>query len=105
MEYQNKEFTNKEFIDVDFSGSDFSGSVFINCSFLNCNLSNVKLEETRFQNILFKNCKIMGVNFSELNRLIIEMRFRSCLIEMCIFYDVDLKKSPLTNCQIFDGIN
>ena len=62
-----KNFYNFTFKGCDFTGSDISGSLFSECLIENSNFRLVKIFETQMHDVYFKECKIMGVDFTQIS--------------------------------------
>ncbi len=90
------------FIDCNISDSDLSNINFIECSFDKCNLSNSKLKNTMLNDVKFANCKLLGLNFSEINDLLLTLDFKNCLLNFSSFYKLKLKVVGFTNCSLHD---
>jgi fluoroquinolone resistance protein len=115
QEFENQVFKKESFVDLDlkhksfscivFDGCDLSRSHFkefrfLDCKFINCNLSLIKLDGCRLQEVYFENCKLVGVNFSQIDRMFLAVQFKKCLIGMSNFSVLDLKKTIFHECVI-----
>ena len=97
---KSKTFLNCSFKDCDFTESDFSLSRFSDCRFHNCNLSLIVVSETKLQDVCFDSCKIMGVDFTLINKLIFKIDFQESQIIKCSFSELDMSESDFQNCII-----
>lgn len=95
-EYENCVFSNCRF-------SNLSFFVFINCGFLNCELSNVKLNSTVFRDVKFTKCKLMGVQFSNCNELLLSMELDGSQLNLASFYKLKLRKMMFTKCELIES--
>ena len=95
-----KEFCNCDFCDCDFSGGDFSGARFDSCSFEACNFSLVKFASTALHKVRFERCKLLGVVFSEIDSLLLEISFQGCLLQNCDFSRLNLKGTVIRNSEL-----
>ncbi|PKP52755.1 MAG: hypothetical protein CVT90_02525 [Candidatus Altiarchaeales archaeon HGW-Altiarchaeales-3] len=59
--------------------------------FENCNFSLTKIDGCRFQDVIFTNCKILGLDFSKCNQLLLGIEFKDCVISTTIFSEMELK--------------
>jgi len=95
-----KSFYDCKFIDCDFTESDFSNSIFSECIFKTSNLSLITINESKFHDVYFDGCKILGVDFTPLSKLILEIGFKNSQIIKCIFASLELGGTDFINCQI-----
>ncbi len=95
-----REFYNCDFHECDFSDGDFSGARFEVCSFAACNLSLVKLVSTAFHKVRFERCKLLGVVFSEIDSLLLEISFQECFLQNCDFSGLNLKRMIVRNSEL-----
>ncbi len=98
-----KSFEDCTFESCDFTGSDFSESLFLNCTFIQCNLSLVSLGNAKLQTVHFDRCKIMGVDFTLVNRLILQIAFHECLIKDCIYSELSLSETEFRKCEVLSS--
>ena len=99
-ELTSKSFYECTFLNCDFSGTDLSGSLLSDCKFKNCNFSLVVLIESKLQEVSFEDCKIMGADFTQISKLMINMGFRNSQINDCNFSSLDLQNTKYINCRI-----
>ena len=90
-----KEISNIEFIWIDFSWLDLGWKQIHDCSFEKCNFSNSKFRATSLNNITFKKCKIMWINFNEINHNLSNFDFFDCNLILCSFYSGYLNVNSL----------
>lgn len=94
------EYEKCRFEHCELSKADLSGIKFIDCTWHHCNLSVVKLNNTAFQNNHFSHCKLLGLSFARCNPFLLSFRFDDCLMGMVSFYNLKLKGTVFTNCQL-----
>jgi fluoroquinolone resistance protein len=94
-EFENCVFTNCRLADV-----NLSACVFINCAFINCELSNAKLNDTVFRDAAFRNCKLIGLQFSNCNKLLLSMEFWESQLNLASFYNLNLRKTTFNKCEM-----
>lgn len=104
QDWRNKEFTNCRFLKCDLSASVFINSVFTNCKFTECNLSNVKVDGASFNDVLLENSKLLGINFTKINTLLINWSFKNCLISLCDFSNLEIKNTKFLDCEIKENV-
>lgn len=80
-------FENYKFIEVNFIDCIFEDIIFENST-----INLTKFNGCKFDNVKFKNCEIIGVNFSELSKFILDFSLEGTLIKYCTFIKLDLKK-------------
>ncbi|KAA3637023.1 MAG: pentapeptide repeat-containing protein [Bacteroidetes bacterium] len=96
--YENCEFINCNLANVDLSDIHFS-----ECTFRGCDLSNTTLTETAFKTIRFKDCKMLGLSFDNCNDFLFAVDFSNCQMNMCCFYQVNLKGTRFLNCKLSES--
>lgn len=89
-----------QFLNCDFSGTDLSAFRFIECSFKNCNLSLAKIHQTAFRDVHFAECKMLGLHFDTSNALGFEIHCEKSILNNCIFYGWNLKKTIFRDCSL-----
>lgn len=94
------EYENCVFSNCSFANANLSSFVFINCEFVNCELSNAKLNDTVFRDAVFRNCKLIGLQFSECNNILLSMTFDKSLLNLASFYNLNLRKTMFNKCEI-----
>ncbi|MDR2285734.1 MAG: pentapeptide repeat-containing protein [Sphingobacterium sp.] len=99
-ELRNREFVRCHFVGCDFSKSDLRTNDFEDCTFETCNLSMANLQGVGLRNVIFKDCKIMGVDFSSLNKFMFSFSFEKCQLDYSIFYGANLKKMRFFKCSL-----
>lgn len=97
---RNREFVRCHFIGCDFSKADLRTNDFEDCTFETCNLTMVNLQGVGLRNILFKDCKVMGIDFSALNKFMFSFSFENCQLNYSIFYRTKLKKMKFVNSSL-----
>lgn len=97
---RNREFVRCHFVGCDFSKADLRTNDFEDCTFETCNLTMANLQGVGLRNILFKDCKVMGVDFSALNKFMFSFSFESCQLNYSIFYGTKLKKMQFVNSSL-----
>lgn len=95
-----KTFQECAFVNCDFSGCNFGGSKFVECSFSGCNWSLTKLAGTRMQGVSFTDCKFVGVNFSEIDPMLLDWSFTRSVCKTCNFSGLQMKGSFFKECSI-----
>ena len=95
------EYIHCSFVGMDFSGESFKSSKIIDCSFKSCNLSNIELTNATVMNTEFDNCKLVGTNWTSVNR-VSHPRFTACLLDFSIMQDLDLTKVEFEKCSLKD---
>jgi len=100
---KSKSFYNCTFTGCDFTESDFSFSLFSDCIFEDSNLSLIKLAETKIHSAQFNVCKIMGVDFTQISKLIFKIGFHDSQITKCTFSSLDMVESEFIDCNIYQS--
>ena len=114
---QNEEHIGEKFVELNFSGSDFTDHTFEDCSFMKCDfkgtqlararfigcsfassdLSNVPLANARVRDATFEGCKLLGIQWVQLDDLV-NPSFKECNLSYSNFVGLKLKKTAFFNC-------
>lgn len=87
------------FKSCNFNSVDISETAFIDCEFIDCDLSLANIHKAAFRNVKFIGCKLMGLQFNEVNTLGLEFSMKSCIVHHASFYQMILKKSRFNHCD------
>lgn len=92
-----------------FIGLDLGGHSFQNCTFKGCQFSEVGLKHTKLSEVEFLDSKLTGLNFSGVEKILLNVCFKTCKLQMCSFCELPLKGtifkgSFLKECR-FDEAN
>ncbi len=90
------------FVWVNFSNHNFSFKIFSSCHFEKCNLSNVVLKNTTLNDVTFINCKILGLKFSDMSKLLSHFQFHDSQLSLCTFFGLNLKGTIFQDCKILE---
>jgi fluoroquinolone resistance protein len=102
LDLKAKIFSHVVFEGCDFTRSDFTCARFLECRFVGCNLSLPKLDGVRLQDVEFENCKLVGADFTQCDKMFLGLRFKKCLLDTSNFSDLDLKNTLFQECVIRD---
>lgn len=99
------EFNNRQFFNCIFKGCQFKqcrlgSSDFVNCHFINCDLYLVNVTRSGFRNVLFSDCKIIGIDFSQCNKLLFSFEFSNCKLDYSNFYEMWISLTKFKNCSL-----
>ena len=84
------DYSNCEFFQCDFANTDLSNYRFSDCEFKDCDFSNAKIPDVVFRDVIFQNCKMIGLNFEEINQFNISFRFQNCILNRHkVFQDLE----------------
>jgi uncharacterized protein YjbI with pentapeptide repeats len=105
IDYSNKkpivnEFINCNFKNCNFEKSDLINISFMDCVFENCNISMAKLNNTSFKNIKFINCKMIGLDYTTCNKVLMALDFDKSMLDYSNFFRLNLKKTRFDDCVI-----
>ncbi|MEK6546969.1 MAG: pentapeptide repeat-containing protein [Bacteroidota bacterium] len=84
----------------DFESADFKNIQLVDCRFEDCNLSLVKLSAASFQKVYFQSCKMQGLRFEACNPFLFEVHFKTCVLNLSSFYQVNGKGSTFQYCTL-----
>ena len=93
---------------VDLSGMQLTSYRLTNVELVNCDLSNIKLVDTRFQDVSFTGCKLLGIDFTSVNHMLLQMSFNACEMSLCSLHGLPLKDtlfgaSRLLECDFVES--
>jgi fluoroquinolone resistance protein len=121
------EYSNKHFTDLDYQNSEIHNSRFEHCSFINCifddslikkcrfvechfkscSINLVKLNGSSFVDTEFTDCKIKGINWTEITFpyvvLSSPLYFKACDISYSSFYELKLPGISIVDCKAHDA--
>ena len=104
-------FTDISFEDCSFENCDFSDSLFINCHFLECDFSNsnlslVSLKGCRFNEVIFKQCKLLGIDWTQIHwpsiALDSQIVFEQSVLNDSSFFALQLPGLKIIECRCKD---
>ncbi len=87
------------FESCDVSGVDLARTRWIDCTFRRCNLSNAKLTGATLRSVRFESCKLLGIDWSACETLLLELAFRECDLSYALFSEM-----PLENLVLIDSV-
>jgi len=88
------------FLNCNFNSVDLSGMTFVSCTFEGCDASLVKLNNTSLQEVKFITCKLLGVQFSDCRKFLLDLDFDNCMIKLARFSGINLKNRHFKNCNL-----
>jgi uncharacterized protein YjbI with pentapeptide repeats len=94
------EYDNCTFKAINFSGAQLSKMTFSECVFEACDLSNCITRGTCIRDTEFTNCKLMGLNFHELDPFLLSFSFQNCLLNFSSFSRLKLKNISFEDCKL-----
>lgn len=97
------EFEKVTFNNCRFQGVTFVGCQLSNCRFVDCELTAVKLGGSTFNEVQFDRCRMMGINFADLARVILGVGFRECLMDYACFTEMQLARTEFIDCRLRDA--
>lgn len=97
------EFEQVVFKDCRFAGVTWVGCQLSNCRFVDCELTTVKLGGSTFNEVRFERCRMMGINFADLARVILDVGFRECLMDYACFAGLQLARTEFIDCRLRDA--
>lgn len=94
------EYENCRFVNCSLNEQDLRHAVFIDCEFSGCDLSMANISDTAFRKVHFKECKLLGLRFEYGTKLLFEVSFHQCLLNLASFHQMSLKGSSITDCEL-----
>lgn len=95
-----KEFEDCTFTDCDFSACNCIGLTFVECRFVDCRLDGAQLNHTAYRTVHFEGCSIREVNFAMSDKLIFEVHFADCILDLSKFYGLRMHAATFTRCSL-----
>ncbi len=90
------------FTGCDFSEKTITNTEFEHCEFRSCNFTLCKFKGA-LRTILFTDCKMVGANFSEIQRFSHELVFESSQLDYANFSATKLRKTVFRKCRMFES--
>ncbi|MCY1059496.1 pentapeptide repeat-containing protein [Nannocystis sp. SCPEA4] len=107
---------------LDLQGQDIGPREFTGCTFRNCKAQELRLRNCRFEectfegcdltrmrpqgmralSIQFRNCKLMGVEFSDLGQFP-RLGFDECTLQFASFVALSMRKTTFVGCRITEA--
>ncbi|MFH0733118.1 MAG: pentapeptide repeat-containing protein [bacterium] len=100
-ELREKEFYKCEFIKCNFLKSKLYNCDFEDCSFENCDISLWKLKNTKLIDVVFTECKLIGVDWTEVLKPL-KANFYNSILNNNSFYALNLNLIKMINCNLHD---
>ena len=88
------------FSDCSFGNANLSGLNFMNCVFENCDLSLASLRQTSLKEVRFLRCKLLGIQFGECNKFLLQLGFEQCMIRLSTFCGLNLRNTVFEGCDL-----
>jgi len=92
------EANNCKFRRCKLSGAQLLDCYFVNCRFEDCDMSNARVDGTRWDNTDFSDCKMIGINWSTVSRLLFDVRFTHCNLRYSSFRNMRLERIVFADC-------
>lgn len=85
-------YANVLFEGCDFTESDWTKAELTDCVLKRCNLSLTKVRGSRLHGVKFEECKLVGVDFSQVGKRFFSISFDQCLLDTCNLSGLSMKK-------------
>jgi fluoroquinolone resistance protein len=95
-----RSFQDCAFVSCVFEKSDLFGSSFRDCSFRKCQLTLPGLKNTAFSDVEFNECKLIGLNFSECNRISFSVSFVGSILDSVVIFEKGMNKTRFIDDRI-----
>jgi uncharacterized protein YjbI with pentapeptide repeats len=83
----------------DLKDADLRHARFVDCRFVSSDLSNAQLANTRVREVTFEECKLLGIQWTQLDDLV-NPEFRESQLDYGNFTGLKLKKTKFNNCSL-----
>ncbi len=93
-------FTDCTIVKCRLSGVDLTAADFADCVFEHCEMSLPKLINTGLHGVKFVDCKLVGADFTKISQQFFDVSFSNCLVEMCNFSALKMKKMSFVRCVL-----
>ena len=100
-ELREKEFYKCEFVKCNFLKSNLYNCDFEDCSFKNCDISLWKLKNSKLIDVVFTECKLIGVDWTEVVKPL-KANFYDSILNNNSFYALNLNLIKMINCNLID---
>ena len=97
------EYENCTFIGCSFSQHSISTITFRECEFNECNFNTTLFDNTVLNDVSFVNCKLLGIDFSTCDDLLLTLNFKGCNLSFTSFYKLKLKGTIFNNSNLQDA--
>lgn len=97
---QGATFEQCSFERCDLSRADLAKCRFIDCAFTACDLTMVKLRGAGLQDVRFEECKVLGVDFSACNPMLLQVTFDRCRLDHSVMVGMKLKGTRFDHCTM-----
>jgi len=97
------EYDNCQFVNCNLANVQLGSCVFSECTFTGCNLSTASLHATSLRDVRFEQCKLLGLHFDTCDKFLIEFAFDNCIMDLCTFYQLRIKKTVFRNCSLCEA--
>jgi uncharacterized protein YjbI with pentapeptide repeats len=97
------EFYNCRFEHCDLTALSAGPYEFHDCVFSCCNCVPLPFDDTMFDGVRFEECKLTGVNFSNVNKFLFTASFHKCALDYAIFKKSNLIGTLFSGCSIRDA--
>lgn len=94
------EYDSCRFEYCNFENVHASNIQFVDCVFVHCNFSNAIVKNTAFKDVVFNQCKLMGVQFSECDPFLLQLKFSNCQLDFSSFYQLNIPNTNFVNCSL-----
>lgn len=88
------------FINSNFTAIDLSEIRFVECSFEACILDRVHLSNTTLNDVQFKDCKMMGIDFTNCQKVTFSVRFENCILNFSDFSTRKMQQTCFKECNL-----
>ena len=97
IEYENCTFTGSIFSKIDFGNMQFT-----DCDFTDCDLSMTEFNNTALRGCSFTGCKMIGSNFTNFNKLGLNVEFNDSKIDFSTFAEQLLSRTKFIKCSLIE---
>lgn len=94
------EYENCRFVYCRLTEQDLRHAVFIDCEFSGCDLSMANISDTAFRKVHFTASKLLGLRFEYCTKLLFEVSFHQCQLNLASFHNMSLKGASITDCEL-----
>jgi uncharacterized protein YjbI with pentapeptide repeats len=95
-----QEFEACVFNGCDFGACTFLAVTFIDCTFNDCNFVGTNINYVALRTVHFNGCNMAGVNFAMCDKLIFDVQFTKCSLDLAKFYTLKIKGTMFNNCSM-----
>lgn len=98
-DFSGKTFYDCKLLNLPAREIDLSDCVFEDCRFEGCDLTMAAVAGASFRDVEFVDCKLLGVDWSQIAGLRFSVSYRRCVLSYGTFIELSMKKVRVIDCK------